>query len=240
MRLYLAAFGVLAISSQALVAESIDLFNLDQGTTVIYPTPADETTSPVYPGSDIRNIMGGNFGTVEPGNTIFQDGYPAGTPFQIKFETATPVAPYTIALYAAGDTPVPSTDNGSRRTFDQFNLYSASTDSTNDSTYQLIFSENIPVDPVTGYTSYVDPATSLLVLANLPVISAQFFIAQFVQFSSDPSCCTGPRIIELEAFATPEPAPLFMIAGGLCAFSMLLRRRLTGKSIRSVIPRREF
>ncbi len=135
----------------------------------------------------ISNLFGGYSGAVEAGNTLFQDGKPAGFTHFVEWQTQNPIVLRGFRLYANHD----GSDNHYYRAMRVFNLYAA--DATG--RFQRVYT----FTPTSPYT-YVGGAFNLLVNARITPVVAQKFRAEFIQ--NDP---LGPRVAELEAIATPVP-----------------------------------
>ena len=91
--------GFLGLSSaQALPTQSFtDAWDVSQGAIIL-------SNSPVYGGFDIHDMFGGTLsGGIEPGNTIFADGYPVATVHSVAWQTPTPVTLSGCNLFAGHD-----------------------------------------------------------------------------------------------------------------------------------------
>src|SRR5689334_870602 len=92
--LVLSGAGVLAVPPS-----STDLWDIHSGAVVT-------ATSGIYPSSDVRDMFGGAFASLEPTSTLFADGHPEGFVHFIEWKTLTPVTVKSIQLFAAGDGPI--------------------------------------------------------------------------------------------------------------------------------------
>jgi len=173
-----------------LLPSSNDLWDISQGSVVTGNSPVNS------PFSDIRDMFGGQFSAVEPGNTVFANNQPPGFVHYVEWQTAVPVTVNSFNLFAAGDGPA---DNNERE-FSQFVLKAKSSPSaTNfDLTLYTLVVTNHP------YT-FVDPVHSALVSANITPVTAQNFRAEFTQYTAGRGY-DGPRIIELDGFGPNPPA----------------------------------
>jgi hypothetical protein len=198
---------------------STDLFDISQGTVLTAHSPVRGEL--VFAGggvSDARNILGGAFGTIEPGNTIFEDQQPLDFVHFIEFRTPSLVAIDQVDLYASGDFGAPY--GSDFRDFGEFRLYAA----TSAGGPFALVTDLVPSHPA---PHGVVPFSFTF---GAPVVG-QFFRAEFVQYPVTffgGGYTGGPRIKELDAFgrAVPEPGTLsLLLMGGLGAAGVLKRRR---------------
>ena len=197
--------GFLGLSpAQALPTQSLtDAWDISQGATIT-------SFSPVYSGFDIHDMFGGELsGGLEPGHTIFSDGYPVGTVHQVAWQTSSPVTLSGCNLFAAHD----GTWNGSIRSLSRVVLEAQDAGSN----WQTLidFSPSFPYND-NGYGAL----SRSLAFSGGP-FSAQNFRAFFTQYDNG----YAPRIIELDAVATPLPGTLVLLGSGLISL-VGLRRRL--------------
>ncbi|MCM8774378.1 MAG: hypothetical protein NC820_06570 [Candidatus Omnitrophica bacterium] len=113
---YFALFYFLP-KADALVPVYNDLWDISQGASII-------AKSKLYAGSDARNMLGGNFGRVEPGNTIFKNGEDDGFTHWITWQVPNDITVGMIHLFAKHDLPNKYPPYG--RAFDWFGLYYSS------------------------------------------------------------------------------------------------------------------
>ncbi len=138
-------------------------------------------------GFDARDVFGGNFTTVygERGDIVFDDYSPSVFTNYLEWSTPVPVTIGAIQVYARGDGPL---DNSR-----QFNSITLKTKSFNSTNFDRTFYQNYPAVPYT----YIDTNTSLLISTNFPVLTAQYFRAEFI--SAPGQRFPAPRILELVA-----------------------------------------
>ena len=197
---------IFALSGQAnaLLMSSNDLWDVSQGTIVT-------ESSPVLDGSNIRNMFGDSQGWIEAGYdvTLFSDNYYAGYTHYVEWQTITPVTVRSFNLVAGhdGDTIY----NANQRGFSKFTLFAES-----GSDWVKLY-EYYPTNPYGGGDNY-SHWCFLELYAVVPEVTAQNFRAEFVQYGDSIPSAMGPRIEELDGYATiiPEPAPLLLFTlGGL-------------------------
>lgn len=180
-----------------------DLWDTSQGTQIT-------AMSGMQSGFSSGDMFGGAASTVEPGNTIFADGKPAGFTHYIEWRTVAPVIVTSFALFATGDGPT----FRNQREFDRFVLKARSPGSP---TFDLVLYDYTPTHPYT----FLDAPSLLLLSTEITAVTAQEFRAEFVQ-STALSPYNGPRIVELDAFGSvvspPPAAPKdFLAVDGLLA-----------------------
>jgi hypothetical protein len=192
------AAAAIVITAGATPGSTTDAFN---GATIV-------DSSPLFPGSDARDALGGTFGTVEPGNAIFADD--GGTLF-FTFNTGAPVTIAGFNLFLADDSNTGSADRG------LINIsLSGSTDGLN---FVLLDSAALQSNFQANYGS-----------SNITV-SSTFAPATFRFFRFDATEATGlgGRILELDAVTpVPEPATWAMMLLGFGAVGYSMRRRKIG------------
>ena len=164
-----------------------DVWDLCQGAVVT-------ASSPVIGGSDIRNIFGGSFGTVEPDSTLFQDNQPIGTVHFVEWQTPALVTVSNFILLANHDA------DATQRGFSRFTLLAKNPGT---GFFETLF-EFFPSNPYSDTPCNLDPGTFLLVSVNVTPTLAQDFRAEFEQFGSS-SGTSGPRIRELDGFEDADP-----------------------------------
>jgi len=179
-----------ASPAQTYLPSTNDLWDVSQGSVVT------GTSGAHVPYSDIRDMFGGEFGGVDKGSTVFEDGEPAGFIHYVEWQTPVPVTVNAFNLFATGDGP--AFDN--QREFSQFVLKARSSPlATNfDLTLYTLVVTNHP------YT-FVDPVNFALVSTNITPVTAQYFRAEFTQYTAGRGF-DGPRVIELDGFGTRSPS----------------------------------
>jgi hypothetical protein len=182
----------LASPAQTYLPSTSDLWDISQGSVVT------GTSGVIAPVSDIRDMFGGAFSQVEPGNTLFTNNYPAGFVHYVEWQTPGPVTLNSFNLFASGDGP--TAPFPTQREFAQFVLKAKSSPlATNyDLTLYTLVVTNHP------YT-FVDPVNAALVVANITPVTAQYFRAEFTQYNAG-NGYDGPRIIELDGFGSRLPS----------------------------------
>src|ERR1044071_6742698 len=197
------------VASASYVPSNSDLWDISRGTLIVANTP-------MRPGSDPRDMFGGNFTTIptENGRTLFSDSQAAGFVHSIEWSTLTPVTIGSFSLFAAGDGPAFNNE----REFAHFNLWAKSTPSS--STYDLLLYSYDPTHPYT----FIDASNFALLVQNITPVTAQFFKAEFTQFTGGRGF-DGPRIMELDGFAVPEPGTASLFIAGMCVACWRFRSR---------------
>jgi sugar lactone lactonase YvrE len=193
----------------AILPSTADLWDISQGSVVT-------GTSGINGGSDARDMFGGEFSTVETGNTVFADRQPAGFVHYIQWQTAAPVTVNSFNLFAAGDGSALLNE----REFSQFVLKAKSSPATTnyDLTLYTLVVTNHP------YT-FADPNHQALVSTSIVPVTAQYFRAEFTQYNAGRGF-DGPRIVELDGFGPNPPVVLTgptnetVIAGQTATFSV--------------------
>ncbi len=202
-------------------AEPISSSDLWEGVT---PT---SSTGGALAGSDLRNIFGGNYGTVEAGagRAILQDGHGVGYVHDLQWTTSSQVTLEAFSLHLAND-------GSQNRSVSRFVLYGWDYDS---SSFDLLFDMGLGYPygstSLTVANTRIDEEVSaynfLNLVADVGPITTDRFLAYFVQLAG--TVDGGPRIIELDGFdhalvnPVPEPATLAMLGVGLLALAS--RRR---------------
>ncbi|TVR51684.1 MAG: hypothetical protein EA425_06600 [Puniceicoccaceae bacterium] len=157
---------------------SDDLWDVSQGATVT-------AHSGVRADSFIENLFGGT-GGIEPANTIFADGRPAGFTHFVEWETDGPVWLEGFNLFAA-DEP-----GDGARGITALRLYGRN---ASDEEFTLLATQTVAANPY-----FPDPFLRFTGLLPAPFIGRQFR-AEFDQFGA--SAFSGPRIEELDAIGEP-------------------------------------
>lgn len=217
LTMFLAVTVLLALSAPAWAfTDTSDLWDIKQGNVV-----TDWNTAGVYYGSDIRNMFGGEFGTIEIGNTIFWDsatiypGYLAG----VSWKTPTAIDLGRFILSVAADGNYPTSYN---RAIQGFNLYASNTDLTFYSNWGVpIYSSGYLAPPLGHYINGIYYYKIDHTFTDS--ISAQYFKADIVYGSNT----TGPRIIELDGYGSPVPLPgaVWLLGSGLAGLIAARRKK---------------
>jgi hypothetical protein len=205
----------------ALVVNYSDLWDISQGTLVT------ESSGVISLGrSDIRNMFGGSFGSVDPASTYFQDGKSAGFLHWVKWQTVAPITLGSFNLVAFHDG---SPRNINYRGFSVFRLFSGDGSGDWTNIYEYATDPDHDLD-YGGGVNY--PAQYYLELNEdvTPTLS-QYFKAEFVQYGGIDPAASGPRIVELDGYAAPpatepipEPATMFLIGSGLIGLAGLRKK----------------
>lgn len=212
-RRILSSFAILTFSCLAPASADVttDLWDLQQGCQL-----TGSSTWGAYPGSDLRNIFGGNFGTIEVGNAVFYDAqiFGPGTVSWVSWSSPEPINLSRFVLNVAADGNYPSTYN---RAIQGFNLYLSQIPHPYDDNWGTpVFSSGLLPAPLGTYNNGLYLYT---LDHSLPFpLTAQYFKADFIHGSS----VTGPRILELDGYGViPEPTTLPFLA---LTHAFLLRR----------------
>lgn len=199
----------------AILPSSTDLWDISQGTTVVGTSGILST----FYSSDARDMFGGNFSTWpgDGGNTVFRDDKPTGFVHYIQWQTAAPVTVQSFTLFSFGDGP----NYGNEREFDSFTLRAKSSPSS--STYDLVLYSATFTHPYI----LLDPVNYALISANITAVTSQDFMAEFVQHYGGRGY-DGPRVVELDGFATVVPEPTVVSLAGVAI--IFLRGRMLRKN----------
>ncbi len=171
-----------------------DLWDISQGTIIT-------ANSPLYPGEDARNMFGGTFGSPEPSDVLFADGEPAGFTHYVEWKTAAPVTVGSFALFAVDDNAAQAYERG----FTNFVLKAKSSAAA--PTFDLtLFSMNETNHPFI----LLDPVNFALIVTNISPVTAQYFRAEFGQYTAGRGL-DGPRVIELDGFVPTTKPPVVLV-----------------------------
>ena len=177
----------------AIIQTTNNLWDLSDGSKVTRTSGVHE------PVSDMRDMFGGKFSSIEPGNTVFADGHPEGFVHFIEWQTPAPVTVDSFTLFASGDGPLQALP--AQREFSKFVLKARSSASADD--YDLtLYTLEVSNHPYV----FQDADTSALLAAKIKPVSAQFFRAEFTQYNAGGNY-DGPRVIGLEGFGPSKPMP---------------------------------
>jgi len=183
-----------------------DLWDISNGTVVTANSPVSNSTLKIV------DMFGGKKGTWEPGNVIFQDGHVPPYVHFVEWQTTTTVTVQAFNLFAAHDI-VPGME-GFRRAFARMRFFYWEQSSW------VKFFDAAPIIPYFVPVGGTDPMPFSVILPN--TVSSNRWRVEFDQQAwwSD-GHYYGPRIIELDAFSTPEPATLLILGLG----AAILRRK---------------
>ena len=208
-------------SATALPISSADLWDLSQGSLVDNTTGALNYSSSFR--SDVRDMFGGAFGTIEAGNTLFKDynspgladgNVAPGFVHSVEWHTPGAITLRSFSLHAFNE-------GMDRRAFNRFTLLASST---------LGGPWTSVYDTGTGF-SYGPGALDLSV--DVVATVGQYFRAEFVQASWSDGRAVGPRIQELDGYDTfldgsvsgvPEPVTLTLVGLGLAGIGWSRRK----------------
>ena len=146
-------------------------------------------SSALLPGSDLRDLFGGSYGSLESHDLIlFTDQTSPQTVHSVEWETRRPIKLLGYRVKAHGD------GSTGRREFSEFRLFARS-------------SAAMPWQQVHRFSTarpyqMEDASQDLLksIMLPSPVIGQQFR-AEFVQATAPDGTVSGPRVLELEAVA---------------------------------------
>jgi hypothetical protein len=223
-----AAAALLVASANASATVTTDLWDINQGATI-----SQAWTAGAYPGSDLRNMFGGSFGSIEIGNAVFMDAqiFGPGTVALLSWQTPQPVALARFVLQVAADGAYPYEPSTAvdplkyARSIEGFNLYAGDLPRDVYADWgQPVYASGLLAAPLGTYAGGI---YSYTIDHEFPVpVTAQHFKADFIYGSY----YTGPRIIELDGFGAtppvPEPSSALLIGAGLFG-GFLMRRRKT-------------
>jgi hypothetical protein len=164
-----------------------DLWDVHSGTVVTATSGVMSESSP--------GLFGGGGYVGEHGDTLFEDGKPAGFVHFAEWRTPAPVSVSHIRLYASGDGDTYS--NG--REMARFTLKIKSPGSTTFDTTVLTF---VPTHPYTQLGQKV-----LILDATIDPVVASEFRGEFEQVNLRAAGWNAPRVIELDAFGAELPPP---------------------------------
>ena len=172
-------------TAAAILPSTTDLWDISQGSVIT-------ASSAINPATDGRDMFGGTFSQAEPGDTVFADGQPDGFIHYVEWQTPGPVNVSSFNLFAAGDGPAAN----NAREFSQFVLKAKSGPlvTNYDLTLYTLVVTNHPY-------IFVDPVNNALVATNITPVTAQYFRAEFTQYTSGQGY-DGPRVIELDGFGS--------------------------------------
>lgn len=210
-------------SEAFLLPSSADLWNYENLTGA-------PSNSGVIGGSDIRNMFGGAFGSVEVGNTLFRDYQPAGTIHTVSWQTASDVTIKSIGFFAAHDG---SPRDANARGISSFRLYAENLD---DSNTEVLLFQLSPSNPYVNTPGNNSAAYNVLYYeSNIAApVRATTYRAEVVQYGTYFGNANGPRVLELDGYGSfleggnnptvPEPATMTLFGTGLVGF-MIRRKR---------------
>lgn len=195
-----------------------DLWDISQGNVVTGMSVAG-----VYPGSDIRNMFGGSFGTIEVGNAIFPDAqiFGPGSVALVGWKTPAVIGLSRFVLSVAADgvypyQPSTATDSSKyNRSIQGFNLYASNSDLDVYANWGTAIYASGPLSaPLGTYSDGLYLYTIDHVFSD--TVSSKYFKAEIIYGSY----YTGPRILELDGYGStptnPVPAPSTLLLFGTC------------------------
>ncbi len=216
-RVFKGSFGIVCIvfaavmsiagQSRAELMSYDDAWDVSQGTTVT-------SNSAVHPNSVIENMFGNTGGYSEQTCAIFTDSEATGYVHWVEWQTASVIELAAFNLVAAHDTG--SGRDANERGFSRFSLYAWV-----GGDWQTLYNY-YPSNPYGGGENYTDINFVELYVELTESVTAQKFRAEFVQYGDRTAASHGPRILELDGYAIPEPATLSLLSLGTLA---ILRRR---------------
>jgi Concanavalin A-like lectin/glucanases superfamily/Immunoglobulin domain/Bacterial Ig domain len=184
------AGALLTVNIQPTIIPSTnDLWDISQGSVVTSNSGVN------VPYSDIRDMFGGQFSPVEPGDTVFADGDPPGFVHWVEWQTPGPVNVSSFALFGSDD----GASYNYQRAFAQFVLRAkSSAAATNyDLTLYTLVVSNHPY-------LFLDPVHFAIIAPTITPVTAQYFRAEFTQYTAGFGF-DGPRVIELDGFGSNAP-----------------------------------
>ena len=168
------------------------------------------SNSATFAGSDVRDIFGGSFSTMEiAGRTVFADNANVVTAYQVSFTTSAPVSISGFSLYLKED--------------------STATDLRSSTGFQLKANGNMISNVAIGSAgqSYSINFGSdyLEVSSSFAPVTASSFQAIFM---SNNNTYNGIRVYELDAQAVPEPTTIRLaLLSGLVLVAFARRRTVS-------------
>lgn len=189
-------------TAYAIVPVTTDLWDISQGSVVT-------NTSGML--TDGRDMFGGTYGWVEPGNALFADFRPDGYTHWIEWNTPNAINLTGFNLFAAHDG-----NNNSARAIREFRIF------YKDGANWTKFYTFDPAHPYGG-TPYIN---EFALGVNGLNINAKYFRAEFDQYGYT-QWASGPRVYELDGFSSPIPEPGTMILLGTGLVGLFGLRRKT-------------
>jgi hypothetical protein len=179
-----------AVEAAAQFAPSAsDIWDVNQGAILILSSDLETVPSVSNP-FDMRDMLGGSFGTyqAEKGNIVFAHGAPEGSVNVIEWRTKTNYAIKSFRLFAYDDSG--TMDHG-------MGLFRLTAKQVGSQTFDTVLFEFTPAHPY----RYEDAVNHLLIAANVKPVQAQEFKAEFTSWNGqNGAAANGPRIVELDAF----------------------------------------
>jgi hypothetical protein len=182
-----------------------DLWDVSNGTVV---TGNSQLCESAYKAKD---IFGATSFSYEAGSVLFADGYAPPYIHWVEWQTPTVVTVKAFNLFAGED--YFSDEDCLRRTFSRIRLYEW------DGSNWVNFFDAAPIMPYYVPVPGSMPMPFSIILPE--TVSSNRWRVEFDQQIWWEGGYYGPRIAELDAFATPEPMSMFLF----CLGGLLLRRR---------------